>query len=77
MFSESGLNCWNQNQNNLLVKRQNYSMAPGVKDQGRLVPGSNQRSEPSQSSDVLAAVIKESGRSFQALIVVGKKKLCL
>ena len=51
MFSNFELNVWNQNQNNLLVQRQNDSMAPGTKDQGRLVPSFHLRSEPRQSYD--------------------------
>ena len=74
--------CANLNLNGLLVIRQidNTSLggggggggAPG----GKLVPGSHKRCEwGTQSSDILAEEIRESGRSFHFLIVCGKKLL--
>ena len=68
--------CQNQNQNCLLVTRQNenHSLGPG---QGRLVPSSHEKCELSNSSAPSAEEIRESGSAFQFLMVWRKKKLHL
>ena len=57
----------NLNLNDFLVIRQIDNNSPGVRQ-----PGSHKRCE---SSDISAEEIRESGRSFQSLIVCGKKLL--
>ena len=54
-----------QNQNSLLVKRQNDNTSPGFGG-GRLVPRFH---KDTQSSDSSAEVMRESRRSFQSMIV--------
>ena len=63
-----------QDQDSLLVKRRNDNHSPGPVIR-ELVPSSHQRSELSktQSSAFSADEIRESGRAFQSLIVLGKK----
>ena len=54
-----------QNQNSLLVKRENDNTSTGLGG-GRLVPRSH---KDTQSSDSSAEVMRESRRSFQSMIV--------
>ena len=65
-----------QNQNSLLVQRQNDNIAPGALARyDYSLALSREVNLDTQSSDISAEVIRESGRSFQSLKVVGKK-LC-
>ena len=65
----------NLNLNGLLVIRQIDNISPGGSvPGGKLVPGSHKRCELGHT-DISAEEIKESGRSFQSLIVCGKKLL--
>ena len=63
----------NQNQNILLMKRQNDNTSIGF-DQGRLVPSSPTREEEvnpdTQSSNSSAGEIRDPCRSFRSLIVL-------
>ena len=53
----------------ILVKRKNYNLSPGAK-----IPSSHKRSNHRHTIIINSAEeIKESGRSFQFLIVRGKK----
>ena len=54
-----------QNQNSLLVKRQNDNTSPGL-GRGRLVPRSH---KDTQSSDSSAEVMMRESGSFQSMIV--------
>ena len=64
------------NLNGLLVIRQIDNTSPGGAPGGKLVPGSTRDAIlDTQSSDISAEEIRESGRSFQPLIVSGKKLL--
>ena len=74
--SDYGCSHQNQNQNSLLVKRQTDNTTPGGMglDRRGLVLSSHKRSKfrHTQSSDNSAEEIRESGSSFQSLIVWGK-----
>ena len=65
-----------QDQDSLLVKRRNDNHSPGPVIR-ELVPSSHQRNVnlATQSSASSADEVRESGRAFQSLIVLGKKLL--
>ena len=58
----------NQNQNSLLVQRQNDNIAPGtLTGEDKSLALTREVSLDTQSSDISEEVIRESGRSFQSL----------
>ena len=60
-----------QNQNSSLVKRQNDNTSPG--DWPRKISPTREVNLDTLSSDSSEEEIRDSGRSFQSLIVWGKK----
>ena len=64
----------NLNQNVLLVTRQTDNISPGGKRGGQLDPGSYKRCKHGHTF-ISAEEIRQSGRSFKALIVCVKKLL--
>ena len=64
----------NLNLNSLRVKRQNVNPSPGAETGGNeSLALTSEINVDTQSSDNSAKEIRESGRTFQSLIVRGKK----
>ena len=63
------------NLNGLLVTRQIDNTSPGGAPGGKSLALTRDANLDTQSSDISAEEIRESGRSFQSLIVCGKKLL--